>query len=85
MNDFKSKVEDYRHLYFKKFGVKLDDEILYFFIRLNEMQVDIKRDIKAIPKITCKSGWDYFVYGLGNFVNGSIIASILLLIYKILK
>ena len=86
MNDYQKAVEEFRHHYYTKYGVKLDDEILYFFIRVNEMQLDLKKEIKAIPKITFKSGWDYFFYGLGKIstvlVLIALFTSIIIVIFK---
>ena len=77
MNDYQKAVEEFRHHYYTKYGVKLDDEILYFFIRVNEMQLDLKKEIKAIPKITFKSGRDYFLYGLGRISTVSILIALI--------
>jgi hypothetical protein len=77
MDNYQKKVEAFRHHYFTKYQVKLDDEILYFFIRINEMQIDLKKEIKAIPKVTFKSGWDYFLYGLGRISGMAILVAII--------
>jgi hypothetical protein len=77
MNEYQKKLEAFRHHYFTRYNIKLDDEILYFFIRVNEMQVDLKKEIKAIPKITFKSGWDYFLYGLGRISIATIITAVI--------
>ena len=84
MNVFEKKVEEFRHHYKVKYGVELDDVTLYFFIRVNEMQKDLKKEIKNIPRITFRSRWDYFFYGIGKnmlyiFIVGSIFALILIL------
>jgi hypothetical protein len=55
--------------YEKKYNVKLDDEILYIIIRINELQVDLKKDIKNNPPIIFPKSVDYFFYGLGKTVN----------------
>jgi hypothetical protein len=77
MKDYQKILEEFRHHYFIKYNVKMDDEVLYFFIRINEMQKDLKKEIKAIPKITFKSGWDYFLYGLGRFSLISILVALI--------
>lgn len=77
MDEYQKKLEAFRHHYHTKYNIKLDDEILYFFIRVNEMQLDLKREIKAIPKLTFKSGWDYFLYGLGRISAGIIITAVM--------
>ncbi|MEY2916292.1 MAG: hypothetical protein RIS73_6, partial [Bacteroidota bacterium] len=33
MNEYQKKLEAFRHHYFTRYNIKLDDEILYFFIR----------------------------------------------------
>ncbi len=81
MDDYKKKLEEFRYLYFTKYGVKMDDEILYFFIRINEMQVDLKKDIKNIPKVTFKNKMDYLYHGLGQFLLPSVISTSLLIIF----
>lgn len=81
MDEYKKKLEEFRYLYFTKYGVKMDDEILYFFIRINEMQVDLKKDIKNIPKVTFKNRIDYFYHGLGQFLLPSFISTSLLIIF----
>jgi hypothetical protein len=73
MNEYQKKLEEFRFLYFTKYGVKLDDEVLYFFIRVNEMQLDLKKQIKDIPKLTYRSHWDYFLHGLGRFFLPTIL------------
>ncbi len=73
-------MEEFRSHYFLNYGQKLDDEVLYFFIRVNEMQTDLKKQIAAIPKLTFKSGWDYFMYGLGRLTIPSIVVSLALII-----
>ena len=77
MNDYQKAVEEFRHHYHTRYNVKLDDEILYFFIRVNEMQQDLKKDIKGIPKLTFKSGWDYFLYGLGRITTVTVLTAVI--------
>jgi hypothetical protein len=77
MNEYQKTVEEFRHHYHQKYNVKLDDEILYFFIRVNEMQLDLKKEIKAIPKLTFKSKWDYFFYGLGRVSAGLLLTAVI--------
>lgn len=68
MNDYKRILEEFRTFYKTRYDVHLDDEILYFIVRVNEMQVSLKKEITNIPKLTFKSGKDYFMFGLGKTI-----------------
>ena len=76
MTDYQKILEEFRTFYRNKYDISFDDEILYFFVRLNEMQTDIKKDIRNLPKVTFKSGWDYFLYGLGKWLVPSLIVAV---------
>ena len=76
--EYQKVLEQFRTHYRNEYGINLDDEVLYFFVRVNEMQSGLKRDIHKLPKITFKTGWDYFLYGLGAWLVPSIIVSIML-------
>jgi hypothetical protein len=76
MTDYQKILEEFRTHYRNKYDVSFDDEILYFFIRVNEMQTDIKKDIGRIPKVTFKTGKDYFLYGLGKWLIPSLIVTL---------
>jgi len=77
MTDYKKILEEFRTHYRNKYDINFDDEILYFFVRVNEMQKDLKRDIRNLPKVTFKTGWDYFLYGLGKWLLPSLVVMIL--------
>jgi hypothetical protein len=68
--------EDFRHLYFTRYGIKLDDEILLILIRINEMHKDVKKEIKNSPKIQFRNSRDYLCYGIGR-VMGIVLAALL--------
>lgn len=76
MTDYQKILEEFRTHYRNKYDISFDDEILYFFIRVNEMQSDIKKDIGRIPKVTFKTGRDYFLYGLGKWLVPSLLVII---------
>ena len=78
MTEYQKVLEQFRTHYRNEYGINLDDEVLYFFVRVNEMQSGLKKDIRNLPKITFKTGWDYFLYGLGAWLVPSIIVSIML-------
>ena len=85
---YQELLEDIRHLYRQKYGLGLDDEILYLIIRINELQVDLKKEIKGVQKLSFGRGIDYFWHGVGKtfgnlFIGvGLIILSICLLNQK---
>jgi hypothetical protein len=84
MTDYQKILEEFRTHYHNKYDINFDDEILYFFVRVNEMQIDLKRDIRNLPKVTFKTGWDYFLFGLGKWLIPSLIVTVsLLLIFYI--
>ncbi len=43
MTEYEKKLEQFRSHYKIKYGVELDDVTLYFFVRVNEMQKDLRR------------------------------------------
>lgn len=73
MTEYQKKLEEFRTHYRNEYQINFDDEILYFFIRVNEMQKDIKKDIRKMPKVTFRTGWDYFLYGLGKWLIPSVL------------
>jgi hypothetical protein len=73
MTDYQKILEEFRTHYRNKYNISFDDEILYFFIRVNEMQTDLKKDMRKIPKVTFKTGKDYFFYGLGRSLIPSLL------------
>lgn len=73
MTEYQKKLEEFRTHYRNEYQINFDDEILYFFIRVNEMQKDIKKDIQKMPKVTFRTGWDYFLYGLGKWLMPSVL------------
>ena len=77
MTDYKKILEEFRTHYRNKYDINFDDEILYFFVRVNEMQKDLKKDIRNLPKVTFKTGWDYFLYGLGKWLLPSLVVMML--------
>ena len=83
MEKYQRLKEDFRHHYFTRYGVKLDDEILIIFIRINEMHRDLKKDIRRTPPIHFRSSRDYLWYGIGK-IMGIILIILLLAILMLL-
>jgi hypothetical protein len=81
--DYKALLEEVRLRYRQKYDVVLDDEILYLVIRMNELQVDLKNQIKNSPDITFQRGIDYFWYGVGKTI-GFLMFGVALIIMTVL-
>jgi hypothetical protein len=77
MNEYDKVLETFRSHYLIKYGIKLDDEILYFFIRINEMHYDLKKDIKAEQEPNFKTGYKYFLLGMGQITGITLIAAVI--------
>lgn len=73
MESYRELLDELRHRYFKKYDAKLDDELLYIIIRINELQVDLKKDIQKTSKVAFNHPKDYFYYGLGSGIKWLII------------
>lgn len=82
MTEYQKKLEAFRSHYKSEYDINFDDEILYFFIRVNEMQKDIKKDIRNLPKVTFRTGWDYFLYGLGKWLVPSFLLLFSILVFR---
>ena len=80
LTEYQKVLEQFRTHYRNEYGINLDDEVLYFFVRVNELQSDLKKDIRNLPKIIFKTGWDYFLYGLSKWLIPSVIVSVMLLV-----
>lgn len=78
ITEYQKVLEKFRTHYRNEYGINLDDEVLYFFVRVNEMQSGLKKDIQNLPKITFKTGSDYFLYGLGKWLIPSLILTLTL-------
>src|SRR3954463_3940834 len=78
--DYSKVLEDVRHIYKQKYNVVMDDELLYIIIRINEMHVAVNKKIENIPRVTFRSGKDYFLYSIGKFVPFLILGIGLILI-----
>ena len=79
---YQELLEDIRHLYRQKYGLGLDDEILYLIIRINELQVDLKKEIKGVQKVAFRRGIDYFWHGVGK-TFGNLFIGVALIILSI--
>ena len=86
MEKYQRLKEDFRHHYFTRYGIKLDDEILIIFIRINEMHRDLKKDIRRTPQVHFRNSRDYLWYGIGKKMGISLaillLAILMLLLFK---
>lgn len=82
-------MEDIRHQYRQQFGVRLDDELLYLLVRMDELQKGLQKELQS--KVIFHKGKDYFWYGVGQTVSylvfgvGILLASIFLYEYGLNK
>lgn len=67
--DYLTLLEELRHRYKLRYGSILDDEILFLIIRINELQVDLKKEVKAINRLHFPTGFSYLLYGLGRSIS----------------
>lgn len=64
--DYLTLLEELRHRYKIRYGSTLDDEILFVIIRINELQVDLKKEVQTNNRVSFPTGLSYFLYGLGK-------------------
>mgnify|MGYP003614590036 FL=1 len=83
-NAFKNKLEQFRLHYKNTYGIEMDDETLYFFIRVNEMQIALSKKFDEQPKIKFDRGLDYFWYGLGSLTKSIFIIITFLISFSLL-
>lgn len=81
----KRKLELFRTHYRSEYGMEMDDETLYFFIRVNEFESRLEKKIDNIPEIRFRNGWDYFLYGLGKQAQWLWIVIMILIVVTIFK
>lgn len=70
-------VKELRHRYELKYEKVLDDEIIYLIVRMNELEVSLKEEIKKIKEPKASTKLELFVFGLGK-VSIPIVLSIIL-------
>lgn len=46
--EYNELVEQFRHHYQKSYGINLENDIIYLFIRINEMHLDLKKEISSL-------------------------------------
>ena len=46
--EYRELVEQFRHHYLTKFGIRLENDMIYLFIRINEMHLDLKKEISNV-------------------------------------
>lgn len=69
LSKYNQVLEDVRHSYKQKYGVVLDDELLYLLVRMNELQQEVKKEMSQVQKVTFRKGTDYFWYGVGKTLS----------------
>ena len=93
MKNKEDLLAEFRHHYYKRYRVQLDDDVLYLLIRMNELNVSVNKDNQSLrqsidklydqlkKQVVFKNRWDYFLYGLGkNFLPAILFSSVLLVV-----
>jgi len=60
--EYHELVEQFRHHYKKSYGIDLENDIIYLFIRINEMHLDLKKDIRSQEIQKPKDFWERIRY-----------------------
>ena len=69
LNPRERMLEEFRHFYFTRYGMRLDDELLLLLIRMSELHRDLRKEIRNQPRIQFRHARDYFWHGFGRFVG----------------
>src|SRR4051812_9282167 len=84
-------LEEIRLRYKRKYNKNIDDEILYIIIRINELQLDMKKDLIEVKKevrkkqsVVFTKGTDYFYFAAGAVINYALLTGCLLIITLLL-
>ncbi len=65
--------EAFRHHYYSRHGIRLDDELVLLLIRMSEMHRDLRREIRRSPRVAFRHGRDYFWYGFGRWAGLAVL------------
>src|SRR4051794_36307685 len=91
ITQYNDLLEEVRLRYKRKYNKNIDDEILYIIIRINELQLDMKKDLVELKKevkkrqsVVFTRGKDYFYYGAGAAINYALLSGCLLTITLLL-
>jgi hypothetical protein len=74
LNARQRQLESFRHHYYTRYGIRLDDELVLMLIRMSELHRDLRREMDRQPRIQFRSARDYFWYGFGQFTGFGLIA-----------
>ncbi len=76
-------MEEFRHHYHIRYGIRLDDEVLLILMRVTRMHLELRREIRQRPILQFRSRREYFFHGMGR-AAGVIIPLLLLCILFVL-
>ncbi len=79
MTPHERRLEEFRHFYFTRYGMRLDDELILLLMRMSEMHRDLRKEIRNQPRIQLRHGRDYFWHGFGR-VTGLLILLLLVML-----
>jgi hypothetical protein len=69
MSRYDRQLESYRHHYYTRYGIRLDDELILMLIRISELHGDMKKELRTQPRIQFRHARDYFWYGFGQYTG----------------
>ena len=77
MDRHRRALEEFRHHYHIRHGIRLDDEVLFILMRVAHMHRELRREIRQRPTLQFRTSRDYLFYGMGR--TAGILIPVLLL------
>jgi hypothetical protein len=62
-------LEEFRHFYLTRHGMRLDDELLLLLMRMSEMHRDLRREVRRRPVLQFRSPREYLWHGFGRVLG----------------
>ena len=69
MTQSERQLESFRHHYYARYGIRLDDELILLLVRMSELHRDLRKDLTSQPQIQFRHSRDYFWYGFGQYTG----------------
>ena len=85
MDRHQRMMEEFRHYYYTRHGIRLDDEVLIILIRMAHMHRDIRRELRRSAPLQFKNRGDYFFYGMGRVTAVILPVMLLCILFLLLK
>ena len=62
-------LEEFRHFYYTRYGMRLDDEVLLLLMRMSEMHRDLRQEVRRRPVLQFRTTRDYLWHGFGRMLG----------------